>query len=161
VVVALFAADKARMGNRFTTVSALVRTLQFSSGSLKLRKANMTKKKTFRSMNGRIEELVNSPLIAADVRRYAAEREHVNRVYAQGLADIRRAGKLTQQQLADSLNTDQGTVSRIERRHDLLLSTLRDYLVAAGVEHSRIVVEREGVEIVLDLDSFARGDERH
>ena len=120
----------------------------------------MTKKKTFRRMNGRIEELANSPLIADDVRRYAAEREHVNRVYAQGLADIRRAGKLTQQQLADSLNTDQGTVSRIERRHDLLLSTLRDYLAAAGVEHSRIVVEREGVEIVLDLDSFASGDER-
>ncbi|MGB2810175.1 MAG: hypothetical protein WBC17_00270 [Mycobacterium sp.] len=41
------------------------------------------------------------------------------------------------------------------------MSTLRGYLVAAGVEHSRIVVEREGVEIVLDLDSFASGDERH
>jgi len=121
----------------------------------------VTTKKNFHRMNDRIDELMNSPLIAEDVRRYAAEREHVNRVYAQGLADIRRAGKLTQQQLADALDTDQGTVSRIERRHDLLLSTLRDYLVAAGVEHSRIVVEREGVEIVLDLDSFATEDQRH
>lgn len=114
----------------------------------------MGKTKTFRSMNDRIDELTKSPLIADDVRRYAAEREDVNRVYVQGLADIRRAGNLTQQQLAAVLNTDQGTVSRIERRHDLLLSTLREYLAAAGAHHSRIVVEKDGVEISLDLDGF-------
>lgn len=113
-----------------------------------------SKKKTFRRMNSRIDELVNSPLIADDVRRYAAEREHVNRVYAQGLADIRRAGNQTQRQLAEALSTDQGTVSRIERRNDLLLSTLREYLAATGAEHARIVVERDGVEISLDLDAF-------
>ncbi len=105
-------------------------------------------------MNDRIDELAKSPLIADDVRRYTVEREQANRIHAQGLADIRLAGKLTQQQLATSLSTDQGTVSRIERRHDLLLSTLRDYLLAAGAERSRIVVERDGVEIVLDLESF-------
>jgi hypothetical protein len=115
----------------------------------------MSEGKTFRRMNDRIDELAGDPLIAGDVRRYAAEREHVNQVYAQGLADIRRAGNLTQQQIAAALSTDQGTVSRIERRHDLLLSTLRDYLKAAGAEHSRIVVERDGVEITLDLDTFA------
>ena len=115
----------------------------------------MSKGKTFRRMNNRIDELVTDPLIADDVRNYAAERENVNRVYAEGLADIRRAGNLTQQQIAEALSTDQGTVSRIERRHDLLLSTLRDYLKAAGIEHSRIVVERDGIEISLDLDTFA------
>ncbi|SUA31487.1 Putative Cro/CI family transcriptional regulator, helix-turn-helix domain protein [Mycolicibacterium fortuitum] len=113
------------------------------------------KRKTFRNMNDRIDQLVKDPLIAGDVRRYATEREHVNRVYVEGLADIRRAGNLTQQQLADALSTDQGTVSRIERRNDLLLSTLRDYLAAAGAEHSRIVVEKNGVEISLNLDAFA------
>lgn len=115
----------------------------------------MGKTKTFRSMNDRIDELVNNPLIADDVRRYATDREHVNRIYVQGLADIRRAGNLTQQQLAAALNTDQGTVSRIERRHDLLLSTLREYLAAAGAHNSRIVVEKDGVEISLDLDGFS------
>ena len=110
--------------------------------------------KTFRRMNGRIHELVESPLIADDVRRFAQERERVNQVYARGLADIRKAGNLTQQQLAAALSTDQGTVSRIERRQDLLLSTLREYLAATGAEHSRIVVERDGVEISLDLDAF-------
>ena len=115
----------------------------------------MSEGKRFRRMNNRIDELVSDPLIADDVRSHAAERENVNRVYAEGLADIRRAGNLTQQQIAEALSTDQGTVSRIERRHDLLLSTLRDYLKAAGIEHSRIVVERDGIEISLDLDAFA------
>jgi DNA-binding transcriptional regulator YiaG len=109
----------------------------------------------FRRANQRIAELARDPLIADDVRRYAAEREHVNQVYAQGLAEIRKASNLTQQQMATLLNTDQGTVSRIERRSDVLLSTLRHYLAAAGAQHPRIVVEKDGVEISLDLDALS------
>ena len=100
---------------------------------------------------------MNDPLIADDVRRYAAERAAANRVYARGLAEIRKASNLTQQQLAVLLNTDQGTISRIERRDDLLMSTLREYLWAAGARHPRIVVDKDGVEIALELDSFAGG----
>lgn len=114
---------------------------------------------TFSSMNDRISELVESPLVADDVRRHTAQREHANRVHAQGLADIRKAANLTQQQLATALQTDQGTVSRIERRRDLLLSTLREYLAATGAEHPRIVVERDGMEIVLDLNTFAAAED--
>ncbi len=66
----------------------------------------------------------------------------------------KKAGKLTQTEVATILDTDQGTVSRIENRDDLLLSTLRQYLAAAGAVHAKIVVEKEGVEITLDLDSF-------
>jgi DNA-binding transcriptional regulator YiaG len=116
-----------------------------------------TARTRFRRANRRIDELVNDPLIAEDVARYGAEREHTNRVYARGLAEIRKASNLTQQQLAVLLETDQGTVSRIERRDDLLLSTLRDYLEAAGAHHPRIVVEKDGVEIALDLNTFDRG----
>ena len=104
--------------------------------------------------NDRIDRLVADPLIADDVTRYASARAEVNRIYAQGLADIRKAGKLTQTEVATILDTDQGTVSRIENRDDLLLSTLRQYLAAAGAVHAKIVVEKEGVEITLDLDSF-------
>ncbi|MFD4295452.1 helix-turn-helix domain-containing protein [Rhodococcus sp. NPDC058505] len=84
-----------------------------------------------------------------------SEAQDLKRVHAEGLADIRKAGNLTQQQVAALLDTDQGTVSRIERRDDLLLSTLRQYLAATGAEHAKIVIEKEGVEIVLDLDTFA------
>ena len=46
-------------------------------------------------MDERIDELVKNPLIEDDVRRYAVVRKHVNRVYAQELADIRRSEHLT------------------------------------------------------------------
>lgn len=114
-----------------------------------------TPRTRFTRANDRIDNLASDPLIADDVRRYRDEREAVNRVHAQGLADIRKASNLTQQQVAAALDTDQGTVSRIERREDLLLSTLRQYLAATGAEHPKIVIEKEGVEITLDLDSFA------
>lgn len=110
--------------------------------------------KTFRRANDRIEQLRTKPVIAETVREFAAEREATNRVYADGLADIRRAGNLTQTQMAELLGTNQGAVSRIEARDDLLLSTLRQYLAATGAVHPKIVVEKDGVEIALDLDAF-------
>lgn len=115
----------------------------------------MSEKKTFRRANERIEQLRSKPAIAETVRGFAAEREAMNRVYAEGLADIRKAGNLTQVEMAALLGTNQGAVSRIESRDDLLLSTLRQYLTAAGAVHPKIVVEKDGVEIALDLDAFA------
>nr|WP_249277088.1 helix-turn-helix transcriptional regulator [Rhodococcus sp. 06-621-2] len=96
-----------------------------------------------------IDEGIDQP--AKDVRRSREGR----RIHAQCLADIRKASKLTQKQVAAVLDTDQGTISRIERRDDLLLSTLRQYLAATGAEHPKIVAEKDGVEISLDLDTFA------
>lgn len=48
------------------------------------------------------------------------------------LKDLRRAVERTQEDLAASLGVGQDTVSRIERRSDLLLSTLRRYVEAMG-----------------------------
>lgn len=114
-----------------------------------------TDRTRFSRANDRIAGLVAKPSIAEDVRRFAGERDDANRVYAQGLADIRKASNRTQQQVAAALATDQGTVSRVERNGDMLLSTLRQYLTATGATHPRIVVEKNGVEIALDLDRFA------
>ncbi len=48
------------------------------------------------------------------------------------LKDLRIAVAHTQQDLATSLGVGQDTISRIERRSDLLLSTLRRYVEAMG-----------------------------
>lgn len=45
---------------------------------------------------------------------------------------LRRARKLTQARVARKLGVTQDTVSRLEKRSDLLLSTLRDYVKAMG-----------------------------
>ena len=46
-------------------------------------------------------------------------------------------------------------VSRLERQHDMLLSTLTGYLKAAG-EHPRIVATVNGHDVELDLATLVR-----
>jgi transcriptional regulator with XRE-family HTH domain len=54
--------------------------------------------------------------------------------YEATLADVRRARKMTQEQLANALDVSQAQVSRVERQADLHLSTLRSYIEAMGGE---------------------------
>lgn len=48
------------------------------------------------------------------------------------LRDLRKAHDLTQARMAELLHVGQDSVSRLEQRSDLLLSTLRDYIAAMG-----------------------------
>lgn len=48
------------------------------------------------------------------------------------LRELRKAHKLTQERLAETLGIGQDQVSRLEQRSDLLLSTLRSYIEAMG-----------------------------
>jgi len=56
------------------------------------------------------------------------------------LCDLRKAHHLTQERMADFLGIGQEGVSRIEKRSDLLLSTLRSYIEAMGGQ-LRLVAE--------------------
>ena len=59
-------------------------------------------------------------------QRANAEYRHL------ALAELRAARDLTQVQLAKKLGIDQGAVSKIERRTDMYLSTLRNVIAAMG-----------------------------
>jgi len=59
------------------------------------------------------------------------------------LKDLRTAMALTQERLAETLNIRQENVSRIEKRHDLMLSTLQSYVQAMGGK-LRLVAEFPG-----------------
>lgn len=48
------------------------------------------------------------------------------------LRDLRNARNLTQERMAELLGIGQDGVSRLEKRSDLLLSTLRGYVAAMG-----------------------------
>lgn len=63
--------------------------------------------------------------------RIEAEAERLHTEYLT-LRDLRRARKLTQAQLADTLRIRQASVAQLEKRSDLLLSTLRAYVEAMG-----------------------------
>jgi transcriptional regulator with XRE-family HTH domain len=56
------------------------------------------------------------------------------------LRDLRKAHELTQERMAEALHISQDGVSRIEKRSDFLLSTLRSYVEAMGGK-LRLVVE--------------------
>lgn len=48
------------------------------------------------------------------------------------LRDVRKARRLTQVQLAETLGQKQVSIAKLEKRTDLLLSTLRRYIEAMG-----------------------------
>ena len=48
------------------------------------------------------------------------------------LKDLRLAAQQTQEQLAATLGVGQDTISRLEKRSDMLLSTLRHYVESMG-----------------------------
>ncbi|MDR1999545.1 MAG: helix-turn-helix domain-containing protein [Frankiaceae bacterium] len=95
------------------------------------------------------------PGIAEESAAIQARMAEEDTRYAQGLAEIRRAASLTQTDLAAQMGVPQTAVSRIERRSDMLLSTLTSYLQAAG-EHPRIIVTIDGRDIALDLAALAK-----
>src|SRR5438045_9222097 len=65
------------------------------------------------------------------------------------LQQLRQACKLTQQKVAKSLRIGQEGVSKIEKRSDLLISTLRDYVEAMGGQLSLIVEFPDRVPVTL------------
>lgn len=60
------------------------------------------------------------------------------------LRDLRRAEHVTQEQVAERLGGRQVYVSRLEKRADMKLSTLRDYVRAIGGELQLMVTFPEG-----------------
>lgn len=50
------------------------------------------------------------------------------------LAELRQARKLSQEQIAGSLHVKQASVSKLERRTDMYISTLRNFIKAMGGE---------------------------
>jgi DNA-binding XRE family transcriptional regulator len=85
--------------------------------------------------------------------RVAAIREGMaaaDRQYAQSLAEIRKAADLTQTDVAEAMGISQSDISRLERRGDMMLSTLASYLLRVG-ERPRVVVTVNGEDVELDL----------
>jgi transcriptional regulator with XRE-family HTH domain len=65
------------------------------------------------------------------------------------LREIRRARKLTQARLSKKLKIGQEGVSRIEKRTDLYLSTLRSYVEGVGGKLSLIVEFPDRAPVIL------------
>lgn len=56
----------------------------------------------------------------------------INAAKVATLKDLRKATRHTQEDLAIALGVGQGTISRIEKRSDMLVSTLQHYIESVG-----------------------------
>ncbi len=70
--------------------------------------------------------------------RIEAETERLHQEYLT-LQQLRKAKALTQAQLAETLGIRQATIAKMEKRSDLMISTLRSYVEAMGGRLSLIV----------------------
>lgn len=66
------------------------------------------------------------------------------------LKDLRRNARQTQEDLAAALGVGQDTISRLEHRHDMLLSTLRHYIESVGGRLELVVTLPGQPPVVID-----------
>ena len=84
----------------------------------------MTKKKNFRDLYEKLP---------ADARDRVETRVE-QALDEMPLQELREARQLTQQQLAEHMKSGQAAVSKLERRTDMYVSTLRRFIEAMGGE---------------------------
>jgi predicted XRE-type DNA-binding protein len=80
--------------------------------------------------------------------RYDAVLAEINRRQAT-LRRLREARALTQSTVAELLDMDQSEVSRLERRSDMLLSTLKRFVQATGGELHIVIQYPDGGPVEL------------
>ena len=91
-----------------------------------------------------------SPERRAEIARRA--REEIRRL---SLNQLREARNLTQTSLAEILNVNQGAVSKLERRTDMYVSTLRSYLKAMGAELQIKAIFPDGEVVIEQFEDLA------
>ncbi len=109
---------------------------------------------TFVNGNARLERLLSDPEQRARVDAIREGMQQADREHAMGLAMVRHAADLTQQDLADVLGVSQVAIQKTEQRSDMLLSTLRRYLLAAGADMEITVRWPDGRHAKLSLDEL-------
>src|SRR5579872_7226564 len=78
------------------------------------------------------------------------------------LQELRQAHQLSQERMAELLHTKQANVSRIERRTDMYISTLRSYIEAIGGELNIVARFPDGevhISQFRDIDTYNKNDE--
>lgn len=87
-------------------------------------------------------------------RRESVEKRVQEALRAMPLDGLREARELTQTQLAQVLQVSQGAVSKVERRADMYISTLRSYVRAIGGDLQIRAVFPEGDVLINQFEDL-------
>jgi len=108
----------------------------------------------YRDRSAEVDARVNSsPEHAAAVAKHLEAMRTEERIYKMTLAAIRKAGELTQTELAEKLGKNQGNIARTESSKDMLYSTLLEYLAATGATDIALTANIGGTRVEVDLAS--------
>ncbi len=102
--------------------------------------------KTYRSVP--IDETLHGLPAARQARIKARAAEIIADEMA--LRDLRKLRQVTQEDVAKRLGGKQVYISRLEKRTDMKLSTLKSYVEALGGELQLVVTFPDGVEVQLN-----------
>lgn len=112
---------------------------------------------TFVRGNERLARMLADPDTAQRVEVIRVDMAQADRADAMGLAAIRRAAQLTQTEFAHRMGIKQSAVSGLEARGDLLLSTLANYLAAAGATDVTITARMGERTVEVALGQLGEG----
>lgn len=93
-----------------------------------------------------------SPEREAEIRRQVQLAPVIMRLY-----QLREARDLTQTSLAQVLRVNQGAVSKLEKRADMYVSTLRSYLKAMGAELQIRAIFPDGEVVIEQFEDLDAG----
>ena len=92
-------------------------------------------------------------------REKAAEKAKIL-LDAMPLQELRRARNLSQEQLAQTLSVKQAAVSKLEKRTDMYISTLRNFIKAMGGDLEIIATFPDGSVQISQFENIAAKTER-
>lgn len=81
----------------------------------------------------------------------AADKKAKKILAGMPLQELRYARQLSQEQLAEALHVKQASISKLERRTDMYISTLRNFIRAMGGE---LEINAVFPECVIAIDQF-------
>lgn len=91
--------------------------------------------------------------------RAKARQQATEMLAAMPLQELRQARRHSQLQLAQSLNVEQPSISKLERRTDMYISTLRSYIEAMGGKLEILAHFQDGDVRITQFSGIASEDE--
>ena len=108
-----------------------------------------------KTLKDRLNKLTSARRAKVDARAAELLAEEMS------LKDLRKARELTQERMAELLGIGQEGISRLEKRSDLLISTLRNYVARMGGRIELVVRFPDRPAVLLqdlaELDAATRG----